>query len=72
MYTAQAQVAQDLAKKVLSEIPDEERVHVGELLELLRRLAPEEEKFLADGRARLRQPLPASTPVSDSPARVTS
>lgn len=51
MYTAQAEAAQDpLAKKVLLEIADEERVHAGEFLELLRRLAPEEEKFLADGR----------------------
>jgi rubrerythrin len=56
MYTAQAEAADDaLAKKVLLEIADEERVHAGEFLELLRRLAPEEERFLADGKAEVEE-----------------
>jgi len=38
-----------LAVKVLKEIADEERVHVGEFLRLLRELAPDEEKFYAQG-----------------------
>ena len=38
-----------LAVKVLKEIADEERVHVGEFLRLLRELAPDEEKFYAEG-----------------------
>jgi rubrerythrin len=51
MYTAQAEASDDpLAKAVLLEIADEERQHTGELMELLRRLAPEEQKFLEDGR----------------------
>ena len=51
MYTAQAEASDDpLAKAVLLEIADEERQHTGELMELLRRLAAEEQKFLEDGR----------------------
>jgi rubrerythrin len=38
-----------LAVKVLKEIADEERVHAGEFLRLLRKLAPDEEKFYAKG-----------------------
>jgi len=38
-----------LAVEVLEEIADEERVHVGELLRLLRELAPDEEKLYAEG-----------------------
>ena len=38
-----------LAVKVLKDIADEELVHVGELLRLLQELAPDEEKFYAQG-----------------------
>ena len=38
-----------LAKAVLKEIAEEEIVHAGEFLTLLKHLAPEEEKFYADG-----------------------
>jgi len=38
-----------LAIEVLKEIADEERVHAGEFLRLLRQLAPDEEKFYAKG-----------------------
>ena len=38
-----------LAVKVLKEIADEELVHVGEFLRLLRELAPDEEKLYAQG-----------------------
>ncbi len=38
-----------LAVKVLKEIADEERVHAGEFLRLLRVLSPDEEKFYAEG-----------------------
>ena len=38
-----------LAVKVLKAVADEERVHVGEFLRLLRELAPDEEKFYANG-----------------------
>ena len=39
----------DLAIEVLKDIADEERVHAGEFLRLLRELAPEEEGFYAQG-----------------------
>jgi len=38
-----------LAVEVLKDIADEERVHAGEFLRLLRELAPDEEKFYAKG-----------------------
>jgi len=39
-----------LAKKVLIDIADEERVHVGEFMRLLDILSGDEAKWLADGR----------------------
>ena len=39
----------ELAIEVLKEIADEERVHAGEFLRLLYYLAPDEEKFYAEG-----------------------
>ena len=38
-----------LAVNVLQDIANEERVHAGEFLRLLRELAPDEEKFYAKG-----------------------
>jgi len=38
-----------LAQEVLKDIADEERVHAGEFLRLLREIAPDEEKFYAEG-----------------------
>jgi rubrerythrin len=38
-----------LTIKVLREIADEERVHAGEFLRLLRELAPDEDKFYNEG-----------------------
>ena len=38
-----------LAVEVLKDIADEERVHAGEFLRLLSELAPDEEKFYAQG-----------------------
>ncbi len=38
-----------LAIEVLKDIADEERVHAGEFLRLLKELAPEEENFYAEG-----------------------
>ena len=38
-----------LAIEVLKDIADEERVHAGEFLRLLKELAPEEEEFYHDG-----------------------
>jgi len=38
-----------LAREVLTDIANEERVHAGEFLRLLKYLAPNEEKFYAEG-----------------------
>ena len=39
----------ELARTVLVEIADEERVHAGEFLRLLKELAPDEEEFYQEG-----------------------
>ena len=39
----------ELARTVLVEIADEERVHAGEFLRLLKELAPDEEEFYKEG-----------------------
>jgi len=44
-----------LAVEVLKDIADEERVHAGEFLKLLRELAPDEEKFYAEGAEEVKQ-----------------
>lgn len=50
MYMQLAEsIDNDLAIAVLKDIADEEKVHAGEFLRLLKELAPDEEKFYADG-----------------------
>ena len=50
MYVQLAEsIENKLVEKVLREIANEELVHVGELLRLIRALAPNEEKFYAAG-----------------------
>ena len=50
-YVAHAEATDDeLAKKVLLDIADEERQHMGEFLELLKRLSPGEAEMLEVGR----------------------
>ena len=44
-----------LAAEVLEDIADEERVHAGEFLRLLKELAPDEEKFYAEGAAEVEE-----------------
>ena len=44
-----------LAIEVLKDIADEERVHAGEFLRLLKELAPDEEKFYAEGEAEVEE-----------------
>ncbi|MBM7409651.1 ferritin family protein [Methanococcus maripaludis] len=39
----------ELAIEVLKDIANEERVHAGEFLRLLKELSPDEEKFYAEG-----------------------
>jgi rubrerythrin len=50
LYMQLAESTDDaLAIKVLKDIADEELVHAGEFLRLLKELAPEEEKFYVKG-----------------------
>ena len=50
LYTQLAESIDDrLSREVLVDIADEERVHAGEFLRLLKHLAPDEEKFYAEG-----------------------
>jgi rubrerythrin len=50
LYMQLAESTDDkLAKEVLVDIADEERVHAGEFLKLLKHLAPDEEKFYEKG-----------------------
>jgi uncharacterized protein len=52
LYEAQSDATDDpLVAAVLRDIANEERVHVGELQQLLRILLPDEEGFLQDGAA---------------------
>ncbi|HUW56793.1 MAG TPA: ferritin family protein [Planctomycetota bacterium] len=44
-----------LAQEVLRDIADEERVHAGEFLRLLHELAPDEQKFYAEGAAEVEE-----------------
>jgi rubrerythrin len=44
-----------LAVEVLKDIADEERVHAGEFLRLLKELAPDEEKFYQEGSAEVEE-----------------
>jgi rubrerythrin len=44
-----------LAVEVLKDIADEERVHAGEFLRLLKELDPEEEKFYREGAAEVEE-----------------
>jgi len=51
LYMAHADATDDeFAKKVLTDIANEEREHIGEFMELLRRLAPDESEYLETGR----------------------
>lgn len=50
LYMQIAEATDDrLAAAVLKDVADEERVHAGEFLRLLKALAPEEEKFYTEG-----------------------
>ncbi|MBN2357992.1 MAG: rubrerythrin [Deltaproteobacteria bacterium] len=50
MYMQLAESITDkLSIEVLKDIADEERVHAGEFLRLLKHLAPDEEKFYQEG-----------------------
>lgn len=58
LYDAHVQATDiELAKAVISDIRDEEKAHVGELMMLLRTLEPEEATFLAEGEAEVQEML---------------
>lgn len=61
LYDAHVQGTDDaMAKKVLADIRDEENVHVGELITLLKKLDPKEAKLLLDGEAEVKKLLSES------------
>jgi len=58
LYDAHVQATDDpVAKKVLADIRDEEKAHVGELMTLLRHLDPEEADHFAEGEQEVREML---------------
>jgi rubrerythrin len=52
----------ELAGEVLRDIADEERVHAGEFLRLLRELAPDEQKFYDAGAAEVEKQIAKQQP----------
>jgi len=77
LYDAHVQATDnEIAKKVIADIRDEEKAHVGELMTLLRTLDPMEADFFASGEAEVAEMLEelgisAPTAGSDSPAAAT-
>lgn len=58
VYDAHVQATDNLiAKKVISDIRDEEKAHVGELMALLRILDPEEAEHFASGEGEVKEML---------------
>jgi len=58
IYDAHVQATDDpVAKKVIADIRDEEKAHVGELMSLLRHLDPEEAEHFAEGEDEVREML---------------
>lgn len=58
VYDAHVQATDDpVAKKVISDIRDEEKAHVGELMSLLRHLDPQEAEHFAEGEQEVKEML---------------
>ncbi len=58
LYDAHVQATDDvLAKKVIGDIRDEEKAHVGELMTLMRCLDPKEAELFASGQAEVEEML---------------
>ena len=58
IYDAHVQATDDaMAKKVIGDIRDEEKIHVGELMTLLRMLDPGEMEFFASGEGEVKDML---------------
>lgn len=81
LYDAHVQATDnEAAKRVLADIRDEERAHVGELMTLLKTLDPREVDLLASGESEVKEmledlgigvPGPAEESSKDSPAAAT-
>ena len=78
LYDAHAQATDDpLVRKVLMDIRDEEKAHVGELMTLLRYLEPNWAEFLAEGEGEVLEVMEElgivpQKPAADSAATVGS
>lgn len=58
LYDAHVQATDnEIAKKVIADIRDEEKAHVGELMTLLKTLDPQEAEFLASGESEVHEML---------------
>lgn len=56
VYDAHVQATDDeFAKKVISDIRDEEKAHIGELMTLLRHLDPKEAELFAEGEQEVKE-----------------
>lgn len=56
LYDAHVQATDiELAKRVIGDIRDEEKAHVGELMTLLHALDPKEAEYFASGRAEVQE-----------------
>ena len=67
LYLAHADATDNaLARAVLIEVANEERQHIGEFLELLKRLAPDEQQFLDVGRGEVEEIAVGVTPMEAS------
>jgi rubrerythrin len=60
----------ELATEVLKDIADEERVHAGEFLRLLKHLTPEEEKFYAEGAEEVEEMMGKRRTKEEKPPKV--
>ncbi|OPX76385.1 MAG: Rubrerythrin [Methanoregulaceae archaeon PtaB.Bin152] len=68
VYTQLAEsIENELAREVLRDIADEERVHAGEFLRLLYELAPDEAGFYAEGAAEVEAEIAKLAPRGTSP-----
>lgn len=58
LYDSHVQATDNvIAKRIISDIRDEEKAHIGELMTLLRLLAPDEAEHFASGEAEVREML---------------
>lgn len=73
LYDAHVQATDnEMAKKVISDIRDEEKAHVGELMTLLRTLDPKEAELFASGEAEVRELLgEPETDAENTPGNAT-